>query len=737
MPKLGILRVAVNAPLRMLFDYLPPEGLAGGALRPGVRVHVPFGKGRRTGVLLEVAESTDVGRGRLKRVVRILDAAPLLGGEDLALAEWAAAYYQHPIGEVLSGALPLRLRRGERVASDGLPGWRLTAEGAAVDPAGLRGAPRQSAVMAALRRFSGRVSREALYGACGPCGQVLRTLEGKGWVAPCSIDVAELPAVDKIPDDRPLLNPAQAEAVEAVGGSLGAYHSFLLDGVTGSGKTEVYLALIERALAERSQALVLVPEIGLTPQLLERFNRRIREKIVVLHSGMGELERERAWLSARNGTAGVVLGTRSAVFTPLPRLGLVIVDEEHDLSFKQQEGFRYSARDLAVIRGYRCGCPVVLGSATPSLESVDNAARGRYRLLTLPDRAGNASAPSVDLVDIRSAPLEGGLSPVTLRAVRQEISAGNQVLLFLNRRGYAPLLTCHHCGWIAECRRCDARMTLHAATGMLWCHHCGSQRRADPRCPDCSGADLRRLGQGTERLEETLRGLFPDQSVVRIDRDSTRRRGDLERLLDEIKEGKHGLLVGTQMLAKGHHFPDVTLVCILDIDQGLFGTDFRAAERMAQMLIQVAGRAGREEKPGRVMVQTRHPDHPQLQLLVGRGYGAFAEHALAERREAQLPPFSHQALLRAAANGPVAPREFLEAAVEFGEGLAAEGVLFFGPVAAPMERRAGKFRAHLLVQAGARADLQRFLVRWVPGLESMKLSASVRWSIDVDPQDLY
>ena len=737
MAKQEILRVAVNAPLRMLFDYLPPQGMVGGRLRPGVRVRVPFGRGQRTGVLLEVAQSTGVGRSRLKRVTRVLDADPLLSAEDLALMGWAAAYYQHPIGEVLSGALPLRLRRGEAAAAGGVPGWRLTADGAAVDPAQLRGAPRQSAVMVALGRFSGRASRDELYGVCGPCAPVLRALEGKGWLEPCRVDGAEGPAVDTPPDNRPRLNPGQAAAVSVVGAALGSYHCFLLDGVTGSGKTEVYLALVERALAERSQVLVLVPEIGLTPQLRERFNRRIREPIVVLHSGMGELERERAWLRARNGDASVVLGTRSAVFTPLPRLGLVIVDEEHDLSFKQQEGFRYSARDLAVIRGHRRGCPVVLGSATPSLESIENATRGRYGLLALPDRAGNASVPRIDLVDVRSAPLEGGLSPVTLGAVREEISAGNQVLLFLNRRGYAPLLTCHQCGWIAECRRCDARMTLHGASGMLWCHHCGSQRRADTCCPECTGADLRRLGQGTERLEETLRRLFPDQGVVRIDRDSTRRRGELERLLDEIKAGRHGLLVGTQMLAKGHHFPGVTLVCILDIDQGLFGTDFRAAERMAQMLIQVAGRAGREEKPGRVMIQTRHPDHPQLQLLVRRGYGAFAAHALVERREAQLPPFSHQALLRAAANGPAAPREFLEAAVESGEGLSPEGVFFFGPVAAPMERRAGKFRAHLLVQAGARADLQRFLGRWVPILESMKLAASVRWSIDVDPLDLY
>ena len=416
----------------------------------------------------------------------------------------------------------------------------------------------------------------------------------------------------------------------------------------------------------------------------------------------------------------------------------MVVDEEHDPSFKQQEGFRYSARDLAVIRGHRAACPVVLGSATPSLESLENVARSRYRLLRLPKRAGPATSPRVDLVDIRSAKLKGGLSPVTLRLVGEEVAAGNQVLLFLNRRGYAPLLTCHACGWIAQCARCDARMTLHAESGLLWCHHCGSQRRTDSRCPDCGGGDLRPVGLGTERLEEALRRLFPERGIARIDRDSTRRRGSLSSLLEEIRAGAHSLLVGTQMLAKGHHFPNVTLVCILDVDQGLFGTDFRAGERMAQLLVQVAGRAGRAEKPGRVLVQTRHPDHPQLQLLVREGYRAFAENALRERHDAGLPPVTHQALLRASANRPGVARDFLDAAAAGGRELpAAEEVLFFGPVAAPMERRAGRYRAHLLVQADRRGELQRFIERWIPAVESLKMAKSVRWSVDVDPMDLF
>ncbi len=733
-----VLRVAVNAPLRGLFDYLPPEGAPPAALRPGVRLTVPFGRGERFGVLVAAGEQALVEPGRLKRAGRLLDAEPLLAPQDIALLEWAAGYYQHPVGEVIFGALPLRLRRGGEALSGADRGWRLAAAGDSPDPGILRRAPRQAAVLRALQAAGRPLTRGELAEACGPCAPTLRTLASRGWVEPCAIESRDGPPAKAPPEAAPGLNPGQRSAVESVRGDFGRFSCSLLEGVTGSGKTEVYLVLVQEALSRGLQALVLVPEIGLTPQLLRRFRRRIPHPVALLHSAMGERERERAWQAARSGAARVVIGTRSAVFTPLPQLGLVVVDEEHDPSFKQQEGFRYSARDLAVTRAHRAACPVVLGSATPSLESLENVARSRYRLLRLPERAGPAVPPRVDLVDIRSARLDGGLSPVTLRLVGEEVAAGNQVLLFLNRRGYAPLLTCHACGWIAQCARCDARMTLHAESGLLWCHHCGSQRRTDSRCPECGGGDLRPVGLGTERLEEALRRRFPERGIARIDRDSTRRRGSLSSLLEEIRAGAHSLLVGTQMLAKGHHFPGVTLVCILDVDQGLFGTDFRAGERMAQLLVQVAGRAGRAEKPGRVLVQTRHPDHPQLQLLVREGYRAFAENALRERREAGLPPVTRQVLLRASANRPGIARDFLDAAAAGGRELpGAAEVLFFGPVAAPMERRAGRYRAHLLVQADRRVELQRFIECWIPVVESLTMAKSVRWSVDVDPMDLF
>jgi primosomal protein N' (replication factor Y) len=509
----------------------------------------------------------------------------------------------------------------------------------------------------------------------------------------------------------------------------------LLHGVTGSGKTEVYLALVREVVARGRQALVLVPEIGLTPQVVARFQRRSGARLALLHSGLAEGERERAWLAARAGTADVLIGTRSAVFTPLPRLGLVVVDEEHDASFKQQEGFRYSARDLAVVRAQRAGCPVLLGSATPSLETLRNTQLGRYRALALPDRAGVAAPPALDLVNIRGVPLEGGLAPVSRRMVLETLGRGEQVLLFLNHRGYAPIVMCHACGWVAECRRCDARMTFHGGDRLLWCHHCGSQRLRDRQCPNCGATELADVGVGTERLEEAVGRLFPGHEVVRVDRDSMRRKGVLEQSFEDIRSGRYPLLVGTQMLAKGHHFPNVTLVIVLDADQGLYGVDFRAPERMAQLIEQVAGRAGRADKPGRVLIQTHHPEHPLLQLLVTRGYGAFAAAALAEREAAGLPPFGHQVLWRAEATRAEPPAAFLDAVAALVRAEAGGAVEVWGPVPAPMERRAGRYRAHLLLQARERGPLHGRLGAWVEQAAALPQARSTRWSVDVDPQD--
>jgi primosomal protein N' (replication factor Y) len=533
-----------------------------------------------------------------------------------------------------------------------------------------------------------------------------------------------------------MLNSAQGSAVEEILGALGRFQAFLLEGVTGSGKTEVYLRVIERVVHLGLQALVLVPEIGLTPQTVDRFRRRLPVPVAVLHSGLGERERLRAWLAARDGEAPVVVGTRSAVFVPLRAPGVLIVDEEHDLSYKQQEGFRYSARDLAVVRGQQQGVPVVLGSATPSLESLHNTSLGRYRRLALPERAAGAGQPGLAVVDLRRRRLQHGLSEALLAAVAGRLGRGEQVLLFLNRRGFAPVLLCHDCGWTATCARCDARLTLHRRAGCLRCHHCGAEQAVAVACPECGSQDLRPVGAGTERIEAALGDAFPSARIARIDRDTVRRKGALEKALARVQEGEADILIGTQMLAKGHHFPNVTLVGVVDADGGLFSADFRAGEHLAQRILQVAGRAGRGDRPGEVLVQSHHPDHPLLRALLEDGYPAFAATALAERREAGLPPYSFAALLRAESADARAALAFLAEARAGLPGDLPEGLQVLGPAPSPMERRAGRYRGQLLLLSPGRPGLHRVLDSWLPVIEDLRSARRVRWSLDVDPLEM-
>ncbi len=727
-----ILKVAVPSPLFQLFDYRYPLAEP---VMPGVRVRIPFGRGRAVGVVVETATRSEVAETRLKPVDSVLDEQPLWSPREWDLLLWASRYYQHPLGEVLHTALPVLLRQGRAARLAREPRWRLTAAGAAQDPAGLRRAPRQAALLQRLRGYPEGCTGAMLETLDGAWRAALRAMGDKGWVETVAEEVGPAPLTGATASGPPL-NHAQSAAVAAVGSALGEFAPFLLEGVTGSGKTEVYLQLIAATLARGAQALVLVPEIGLTPQLVERFRSRLAAPVAVLHSGLSDGERLQSWLAARAGQVGVVIGTRSAVFTPLHNLGLIVVDEEHDASFKQQDGFRYHARDLAVYRARGEKVPVVLGSATPALESLHNARQGRYRHLQLPERAGSAAHPRLEVLDLRRQPLDQGLARPLLQAVEQTLAAGDQVLLFLNRRGYAPALVCHDCGWVAECRRCDAPLTLHRGRDRLCCHHCGAERPIDSACGECRGSDLRPAGRGTERVEEFLTERFSATPVIRIDRDTTRRRGALEKQLAQVARGEPCVLVGTQMLAKGHHFPDVTLVGMINVDYGLYSSDFRATERMAQLIVQVAGRAGRAEKPGRVLIQTHHPEHPLLQRLLREDYAAFADEALAERRAALFPPYAALALIRAEALNAEAPRAFLErVAGEFRRG--GDGALqVWGPVAAPMERRAGRYRAQLLVQAVQRAPLQQRLQQVVVQLAQLPGARQVRWSVDVDPVEM-
>jgi primosomal protein N' (replication factor Y) len=727
-----ILEVAVPSPLLRSFDYRMPAGAALEAAVPGIRVRVPFGRRQVTGIVLATRRHSAIEPGKLRPALQLLDRAPVLDDDLMQLLLWAARYYHHPIGEVMSAALPVLLRQSGQLPEQRIRVWTLTEDGHTTPVNSLARAPRQAKVLAELGANPGGLRREQLDVPLS----VLNTLEQKGWITRVAVrpQRARGSGSGIAP---PRLGEAQRRAVDAVAASSGKFDAFLLEGVTGSGKTEVYLRLIEPLLAGGHQALVLVPEIGLTPQLVKRFSSRFDTDIAILHSGLNDSQRLDAWQRARSGAAGLILGTRSAIFTPLARPGLIIVDEEHDSSFKQQDGFRYSARDLAVWRARQLNIPVLLGSATPSLESLYNVAQQRYRHLGLPERAGQAVSPVIRLIDLRGQPMRDLLSRSLTDAMEAHLAHDGQVLLFLNRRGFSPVLLCHRCGWVAECTRCDARMTLHRCQGELRCHHCDSRRRIDVSCPACGADQLIAVGEGTERIAQALADRFPQYPVLRVDRDTTRGKGQLEAALTDARSGRARILLGTQMLAKGHHFPRVTLAAILAADQGLFSSDFRASERLAQTIVQVAGRAGRADRPGEVLIQTHHPDHPLLRQLVEHGYPAFAAAALKERGESGLPPFASMALLRAEATNAANPHTFLERAAELARRKLRESVQIWGPVSAPMQRRAGRYRAQLLVLTPNRPDLQHLLSHWIPQLETEKTARRVRWSIDVDPVDTF
>ncbi len=728
-----ILKVAVNVPLSRLFDYRPPSGQPPAAI--GARVRVPFGRRKLTGVVMGISDESDVDASKLKSAIETLDAAPLLSDEDLWLIRFTSDYYHHPIGEVMAAALPALIRKGGALTPT-LEFLTATSTAGSADLDALaKRAPKQAELLTTLIDAGvDGLDSESLNAILQNWRRPLRPLIDKGLVTRAERAAylrTTVEPTDGMPG--PPLNAAQQQAVDGAGSATG-FAPYLLDGVTGSGKTEVYLELIRRTIDTGRQALVLVPEIGLTPQLIERFRLRLGLKPALLHSGLTDLERLDAWREARAGGAPLVVGTRSAVFTPLPKLGLVIVDEEHDASFKQQEGLRYSARDLAIARAKRAGCPIVLGSATPTLELLRHCRDGGYTRLVLPERAGGARPPRLRIVDTSRDYSDDGLSNALGEAVRRHLDAGGQALLYLNRRGFAPALVCPACNHIAECRRCDSRMTVHAADRQLRCHHCGAGRPLDEVCSEC-GAEVRALGAGTERLEEALKTRFPQRRIARIDSDTTQRKGEMDAALASAQLGRSDILVGTQMLSKGHHFPKLTLVGIVNADQGLFGTDFRSDERMAQSIVQVAGRAGREESAGEVLIQTAFPRHPFWSRLIESGYAGIAGDALAEREKANWPPYSRLALIRAAAHKHRDTHAFLEAARHMiGDDA---GVRVLGPVDAVMARRAGRYRAQLLLVANERRLLHGLLRRLRPGLEDAPLARRVRWSIDVDPIELY
>jgi primosomal protein N' (replication factor Y) len=716
------LNIALPVPLRRTFHYLPPPGISAEQCQSGCRIEVPFRSGHMVGVITGHSESTDFA-GKIKPARQLIDQTPLFSQSIWNLCLWAAEYYHHPLGEVLHTALPVLLRQGDPAAGNIrklMPLWR--------DLDTLDRAPRQRALLAALG--STGLTRAELNSQDFNSATIRALTErgGAEWQE-FSIDLEPANGTAKFGPSLTLSKEQQIALAQ-----IETHGTHLLFGVTGSGKTELYLQAIEAAIKAGKQALMLVPEIGLTPQTVARFEQRFPGMVVAMHSAMNNTDRLTAWRRARAGNIAVVIGTRSAIFTPLPNTGLIVVDEEHDASFKQQDGFRYSARDLAVKRGQLENVPVILGSATPSLESYANATKGRYRRLDLKHRANDANHASYQIIGTEHQTLSEGLSPQLIAMMKNHLASNNQVLVFLNRRGFAPVLHCRQCRWLSNCSRCDSRMTFHLSTGKIVCHHCDHQARAPRQCPDCGSTEIVPLGLGTQRIENGLQKIFPEETIVRIDRDSTRKKNELTKKLEQVHQGERCILLGTQLLAKGHHFPDVTLVAVVDLDAGLFSSDFHAVERMGQMLLQVGGRAGREQKPGTVAIQTLYPELPMLNLLIKQGYEAFCQELLKEREESLLPPFAFQAIVRAEAVEANMALRFLDEATQINT---PDTVELLGPIPAPMEKRAGRYRAQLLVSSKSRTAIHRTMKALVQVAEQSSLANKVRWSVDIDPYDLF
>lgn len=734
-----ILAVALPVPIYRTFDYLPPITDDGCSFSPGQRVAVQFGRRALTGIILEVKGSSEYPVGKLKPITRLIDNTQVLPPSILSIAKWSAQYYCHPIGEVLFSILPPALKQGKNICISSTRRWTTKENSDTTIEKAIKGnAKKQLQLYHTLEEAPNGLLEETIK-LRGFTTAQLKSLCNKQLIEAEELDALSAAATEyEVSAPTLPLSTDQSAVVKQLTRDLGKYQCTLLQGVTGSGKTEVYMNVVDQVINSGQQALILVPEISLTPQTLTRFQNHFRCPIGTIHSGLSQNERLTNWELARQGAAKIIIGTRSAIFTPMKSLGCIIVDEEHDNSFKQQEGFRYSARDLAVARGHREKCPVVLGSATPSLESLNNVLNGKYQRLSLPSRAGGATFPEIELLDIKSRPLQGGLSRPLIDSIKKHLDEQHQVIVYLNRRGFAPAITCEECGWLADCRHCDARMTLHKHPAHLRCHHCDYSAAIPHQCPDCQSTSIKTLGTGTEKAEETLEALFPDTPIIRVDRDSTRKKDSMKGLVDEVNKGLPCILVGTQMLAKGHNFANVTLVAVIDADGGLFSADFRALEKTAQLLIQVAGRSGRGSSQGQVIIQTSHGDHPILQQIARGNYPQIAEQLIEERKLAALPPFSYMTLLKAEDPNINKAMHLLEQTKKMVEDASIDTeplVELLGPIPASMSRKAGVHRAHLLLTSDNRLALQRTTQQICHWLNSIRWGKS-RWMIDVDPIEI-
>ena len=727
------IRVAIPVYIYDTFDYtLSAEQYP--QAQVGARVAVSFGRQNLIGIITEKLDPNEAftGQFKLKAITELLDNEAILDQKVLTLLTWSAQYYQFPIGEVIQSALPTLLRQG-RALDILFHQWKVIPHD---DPNGLLKRSQKQYDAYQILKLHPHGTTENILNLSGVETATLKALEKKGLVQ-CQLEPHDFTPMPVQLAQMPLTaNPDQKQAIQQILKSLHHYQAFLLDGLTGSGKTEVYLQVMYEVLKQGKQVLVLVPEIGLTPQTVARFKSRFHCDVALLHSGLNDSKRLQAWQHAQTGKASIVIGTRSAIYTPLPRLGLIILDEEHDLSYKQQEGFRYHARDVALYRGHLQQCPVILGSATPSIDSYHLVESGKLHLLELNQRAGVASLPRMHVIDLKVAKKQHGISQILIEQIRQTLERKEQVLIFLNRRGYAPVLICESCGWQANCPHCDAHFTVHSQPyHYLHCHHCGTIQRLPEHCPECQQHTLKSLGAGTAKVEEHLNELFPHHDVIRVDRDSTSRVGSWQKIYDRIQQNKPTILLGTQMLAKGHHFPHVTLVAILDIDAGLLSVDIRAPERTAQLIVQVAGRAGRGEHKGSVYLQSLRPDHPMLTTLIEHDYRTVAKHMLAERKIALLPPYRYAALVRVESKDREYSQQFLSEIAQQFRVMATDSVDIWGPIPAPMERKAGRYRAHMVILSADRAKLHFYLRQWWQQVVHLPRQHQLRLSIDVDPQE--
>ncbi len=736
-PKTRIVQVALSSPLRRLFDYILPDctnEVTSNETMIGRRVAVPFGHQKSIVGIIISERPSQSPTNKLRKIHQILDREAVLNSDLLKLCLWCADYYHYPLGDVCLMALPAVLRKPDPMPKAVNHGWQLTTLGHSTGIESLKRAEKQKTAFSLIKNLN--LLKALDLKQHNISSTTLKALADKQLIE--KVDVKDSPlnkgVLSETLSEVPLtLNNEQKNILDQL--SYDKFHTTLIDGITGSGKTEVYLQAIEPVLKQGGQILVLVPEIGLTPQTVSRFEKRFTQQVASLHSGLTNKQRFAVWKDAQRGNISILIGTRSSIFTPLPHLGLIIIDEEHDLSYKQQEGVRYSGRDMAIVRAQQKNIPLILGSATPSLESLHNALSQRYHYRTLRTRAQQQTLPVFRCLDTQ----ENTIAEKSLSAIETALENRQQVMVFINRRGYAPTLMCQDCQWLSQCNHCDSRMTLHRHSGQqnLHCHSCDTKTKVPSQCPKCHSHRLQALGSGTQRSEEVLEEHFKSTPILRIDRDSISRKGQLETTLNTINEGKPCILVGTQMLAKGHHFPNLGLGIILGLDQAFFSSDFRGAERMGQLLTQVTGRVGRENYQGEVIIQTQFADHPLLKLLINDSYEALAKLLLQEREFTQMPPYSHLALIRCHAQQPQLAENFLRQARYIAQKIKPPSpqLQYLGPFPATMEKRNNRYHYLLQIKAANRKERQQLLSKLCEKLEQTKIPNGLHWLIDVDPQE--